>query len=158
MGALTRTVNHRSAYLLGKFNSPIKSFWQDVRKNVFIISATTALVWLSISPLLQSFFHAETILPFILFTPVWVISALAAVDGGFLNGNLKFSTLALIVLVESVSKFLITIMLVNFGLQDWIYAAIPMSMSLSFFVGWVSAAKIAPKKMVKKPVKKVVKR
>ena len=37
-GALARTVTHRSAFLLGKYETPAKIFWSHIRKKTIIIS------------------------------------------------------------------------------------------------------------------------
>lgn len=142
MGALGRTVTHRSAYLFGQFDTPIKSFWKATRHKAYYWALGISVVWLAITPLLMNFFHTDSIVPFILFTPVWIIGTLSSVDGGFLGGNLKFTTIALISLVESTSKLLFSLLFVEAGLTHFVYAAVPLSMALAFLVGWYLANRI----------------
>jgi len=89
--AIGRTVTHKSAWLYGKYGHPVKEFWARVRRRSVAISLGLALLWLLSIPLLMELFKADSPIPFVLFTPVWVVGLAAAADGGFLSGNLKFA-------------------------------------------------------------------
>lgn len=141
-GAISRTVTHHSAYLLGKYENPVKEFWVYNRKKVLKLFIIIAFVWLILTPILLNIFQTEKIFPFFIFTPVWIIGALAAVDSGFLRGTLKFSILAVITIIEAAAKLFLTVVLVSFGKTDWIYTALPLSMLVSFFIGWLSVKKV----------------
>jgi cellulose synthase/poly-beta-1,6-N-acetylglucosamine synthase-like glycosyltransferase/glycosyltransferase involved in cell wall biosynthesis/O-antigen/teichoic acid export membrane protein len=138
MSALSRTVTHKSAYLLGQYDRPIKEFWYFIRNKSYLYALLCAGVWLGFSPLLAYFFHTNLV-PFIIFAPVWVIGTLAAVDSGFLGGNLQFKTTAIIAISEASSKLLFSILLVQLGLVNYVYAAIPLAMLVSFTIGWLTA-------------------
>lgn len=140
LGALSRSVTHKSAYLLGEYRSPIKDFWRIIRKKSIVWALGMSLVWLLIIPGLKIFFKTSDTLPFLLFTPVWFVGTLAAIDSGFLGGNLNFSVLAVILVTEAATKLLFTFLLVSRGFGSYVYAAIPLSMSVSFIVGWIAAA------------------
>lgn len=146
-----RTVTYKSAYLSGKFETPVKIFWARIRKHLVWISLTALLFWLISVPFLAPLFKMDDITPFLLFAPVWVFVLVGAVDNGFLTGNLKFAVLALTGIIEAVSKFAFTYLFVSLGLYSWIYAALPLSMALSFFIGWFVIVKIKSK-----PIKKEV--
>lgn len=137
--AFGRTVTHKSAYFYGKYHIPIKKFWSSVRQKSLKIAIIVAGSWLIISPVLQVYFRTENLIPFILFTPVWIIGTLAAVDNGFLGGNLNFKNLALISLTEATSKLCISYFIVQFGFPQFAYVAIPLSMILAFLFGWRTA-------------------
>jgi len=79
-------------------------------------------------------------LPFLLFTPVWFIGTLGSIDGGFLGGNLKFGTLAMMVVLEALFKLMFTVVFVQSGLSTYVYAAVPLSMLISFAIGWLTAS------------------
>ena len=102
--SLSRSITHKSAFLLGQYNAPITSFWRKYRGINYWISLITAIIWLAITPILQNFFHADSLIPFIMFTPVWVIGTVSAVDRGFLTGNLLFVSLAIAGVSEAVAK------------------------------------------------------
>ncbi len=137
--ALSRTVTYRSAYLLGKHQVTVKRFWQSLRKRIFPVSILLTLVWLVLSPVLAQIFHSNSVLPFLIFSPVWILSLLTAVDGGFLYGYQKFGLMALSSVLEAVFKLLITMVFVHLNLPEYIYASIPLSMLVSFMVVWFVA-------------------
>jgi cellulose synthase/poly-beta-1,6-N-acetylglucosamine synthase-like glycosyltransferase/glycosyltransferase involved in cell wall biosynthesis/O-antigen/teichoic acid export membrane protein len=141
IGALGRAVTHRSAYLLGKYNAPIKLFWSSMRKRGFRASLIIAAIWIGLIPFLMLFFNTHDPIPFLLFTPVWTIGILTSIDSGFITGNLSFKILGLLGIVETISRLILTIALVELGLGRFIYAAIPLSMSITLTVGWLQARK-----------------
>lgn len=142
LGALSQTINHRSAYLLGKFESPVKEFWRFIRRRALYLSSVVAVIWIILTPILQQFFQVDSPAPFLLFTPVWIIGILASVDGGFLGGNLKFTTLAVLIITEATFKLFFSILFVKLGFSSFVYAAVPISMTFSFIFGWWQARKI----------------
>jgi len=148
MGALSRAVTYKSALLFGKYDTAIQDFWRIIRKKSYILALGIAAVWLALLPSLQLFFHIDSIIPLLLFTPVWVIGTLASVDGGFLGGNLRFGTLAVLVVAEALSKLVFSIAFVEYGLVEYVYAAIPLSMTVSFAIGWWSAVNTRGKPIV----------
>jgi glycosyltransferase involved in cell wall biosynthesis/O-antigen/teichoic acid export membrane protein len=148
MGALSRAVTYKSALLFGKYETPIQDFWRIIRKKSYILALGVGAVWLALVPSLQFYFHIDSIIPLLLFTPVWVIGTLASVDGGFLGGNLKFGTLAVLVIAEALSKLVFSVLLVEKGLGAYVYAAIPLSMTVSFAIGWWRAFKTRGKAVV----------
>jgi len=145
LGALQRTVVHRSAYLLGNYKTPIKEFWLSVRGSSVNLSLMGAGLWLISIPLLVKFFQAETLLPFVLFSPVWIIGTVYMVDRGFLSGSLKFVTLAVLVIAESLSRLLISVALVELGLAQWVYAAVPVSLLIAFLISGFAIRRIKVK-------------
>jgi cellulose synthase/poly-beta-1,6-N-acetylglucosamine synthase-like glycosyltransferase/glycosyltransferase involved in cell wall biosynthesis/O-antigen/teichoic acid export membrane protein len=134
--AIGRSVTHKTAYLYGEHKSAVKEFWLYVRKNSYKIAFGFSLVWLAATPLLKNFFHTPDSLPFIMFAPVWVIGILASIDAGYLSGNLRFTSVAILAVAEALSKLLFSIMFVAFGIHDFVYAAIPLSMGFAFLVQW----------------------
>ncbi len=142
MGALGKTVTHRSAFLLGKYEIPLKQFWSHVRLRAIIAGTITTLIWLALTPILAILFKSPSYGPFLLFAPVWFIGATAAVDSGFLSGNLKFTVLAILVVVESLVKFLVAFAFVESGNSQLVYAATPIAMAIAFLVGWFFVSQI----------------
>lgn len=142
IGALGKTVSHRSAYLLGKYETSSKQFWSHIRKRAILVSLAITALWLAASPALGSFFNAKSFEPFIIFAPVWFIGLVSTVDSGFLTGNLKFKILALLVICESFLKFLFSMLLVEFGYTRFVYAAIPISLAIVLLIGWTFARSI----------------
>ena len=136
LGAFTKTITYRSAYLFGKYDGLIKDYWVYMRKQSLKVSLIVAGLWTISIPLLAQFFHAESLIPFILFTPVWLIGFMSSVDSGFLTGNLKFAILALSMIVESLSKLGLSWVFVTLRLTPWVYAAVPASITLAFLVDW----------------------
>jgi len=151
MGALGKTVTHRTAFLLGKYEIPVKQFWSHIRLRAIIAGTIATLVWLAVTPLLAIFFKSASYGPFLLFAPVWFIGATAAVDSGFLSGNLKFKVLAILIIVESIVKFLAAFAFVESGNSHLVYAATPIAMATSFLVGWFFATRIKQERKIIDP-------
>lgn len=141
IGALGKTVSYRSAYLLGKHGSSIKQFWSFIRNRAFIVSLGFLLAWLLLTPFLSRVFQTNGILPLLLYSPGWLIFTLAAVDNGYLSGSHRFKVLGLLAIVEAVSKLLLTILVVETGNINLIYAVVPVSAGLAFLMGWIAATK-----------------
>src|SRR5579872_3543206 len=88
--SLSRTITYKTAFFLGKYDTPIKNFWRYVRRSSIIVSIVATVIWLASAPFLAKFFHSQSILPFILFAPAIAFGTVSAVDSAFLSGNLKF--------------------------------------------------------------------
>lgn len=142
MGALSRAMTHKSAYLLGQYDTPITEFWKLIRRKSYLLSFIAAVLWLALIPILMSFFHTPSPWPFLLFTPVWIIGTLSAVDGGFLSGNLMFISLAVAAILEPFIKLTLAVLFVETGFHTLVFASIPLSMLASFGVTYFFASKI----------------
>lgn len=147
LSALGRTVTYRTGYLFGKYKTPIKDYWAKIRGQSIKFSAALALLWLVLTPFLASVFKSDTYLPFIIFVPVWIMGFAAAVDSGFLGGNLFFIMIGVASIAEAFTKLLFSVFFVQTGHHEWVYVAIPLSMSISFIVGWLFITKLKSKKV-----------
>ena len=94
------------------------------------------------TPLLTQFFHIGSLVPLLLFTPVWFVGTVFMVDTGFLMGMHRFALVATGNTVEAVTKFLLTLMFVSGGYSQYLYAAIPLSMTLAFTLAWLFTQKL----------------
>ncbi len=142
IGGISKTITHRSAYLLGQYGEPARAFWAYTRRHAISVAALVTLVWLALSPALAGLFKSQSVEPFILFAPVWFVGIIAAIDGGFLSGNLKFKVMAFILVGEAIVKFILTWVFVELGYTRYVYAAIPGSIIATFLIGWFYASRI----------------
>lgn len=138
IGALGRTITHRSAYLLGKFTTPVRLYWEKWQRPVVALAIITTLSWYLITPFLAQFFHFNDLTPFILYSPIWVFGLRVAVNNGYLGGTLQFGLLAILVLVDAVVKLALAVFFVQFGFTDLIYATVPVSLAITALVGTVA--------------------
>lgn len=130
-GALSLTVTHQSAYYLGRYKEVAKHFWEKVFNKSFSFSLIIAGLWLIVSPFLADFFNTESITPFLIFAPIWIVGLLSAVNNGFLSGNLKFIALGVFIFVEALTKLVVAVIAVESGFTQLIYAALPISITVS---------------------------
>lgn len=142
ISSLSRTVTHRSAYLLGKYGSSMKQFWTHTRSRALVVSAVTTVVWLLLTPLLATFFKAPNWDAFILFAPAWLITTLFAVDDGYLTGSLKFKLVSVLVVLEAAAKLAFTFLFVGLGYSRFVYAAIPLSTFVALLIAWRFASSL----------------
>lgn len=148
LSSLSRTITHRSAYLLGKYNTAVVSFWMNLRKKSIKISYIFTFVWILATPYLMHLFQTDQYLPFLIFAPTWIVGFAGSVDGGFLYGNMKFTASGITVIAESTLKLLLSILIVSLGFDNWVYLAIPLSMFSSFVINWHFAKGIKQNKDV----------
>jgi hypothetical protein len=134
VGALAGTVSYRTAYLIGKFGGTAQKFWSMVRSHALFTSFVVTSIWMALSPFFVMIFDGTTLLPFILSAPIWIMTFAAAVDRGFLISNFKFGVLAFVVSSEAILKYVFAYLFVEYGLHEYVYAAIPLSMLLPFFI------------------------
>ncbi|HZE86813.1 MAG TPA: hypothetical protein VE090_01265 [Methylomirabilota bacterium] len=137
-GPLSLTVNYRSGYLIGKFNNNAGyQFWKHIRRYAIYYGIALSLLWLVLSPLLNSFFKTESLLLFLSFTAIIVSGFAAGVDKGFLSARLLFVPLALVVLAEPIIKILAAFLLTWMHLLPFMYLTIPFSFFTAFLFGWI---------------------
>lgn len=140
-----RTMTHTSAYLLGKYGAPIKAVWFQNRAQAARVAFGITLGWLLCAPLLAHFFHVDSLMPFILFAPVWMFGTLGAVDSGFLGGSLLFGWLSVISVLESLAKIVAAVGLITLGMHQYVYSALAISMGLSMFLSWATVRRVHKK-------------
>ena len=145
LSSYSRTITHQAASYLGKYGTPVKKLWSVLRRQALLPSILAVAAWLAAIPFLAEYFKADTLLPFILISPLWALGIFAAVDSGFLNGSLRFYPLAIMTIAEVVGKFIITVVLVQTNLTQWVYFAYPASSLFSFLIGWWAALHIKTK-------------
>lgn len=138
LGTYARAVTHKSALLYGKYDSPVKKLWKTLRSHLFWYAVVPSCVWLLCTPFLASYFNTDSILPFLIITPIWGLGLYNAVDGGFLSGSHAFEKLSVMIILESGIKLILTIIFISLNQEILVYAAIPISMLASFFYGWLS--------------------
>ena len=140
-GSFGKTVVYKTAYLLGKFKHPTDDFLIKVEKWGWMLSLTLTLFWLSFTPLMAIYFNAD-ILPFLLFAPALSISAISSVYSGYLWGVMNFGVVAILVFVEALTKLIFSIGLVELGLENLVYAAIPISSIVAFIISMIFVKRI----------------
>lgn len=140
--ALSRTVAHRTAFFLGKYDAVISGFWRLTRKKAIVASLGVTALWLALSPFLASYFQESSLLPFIVFAPIWIIGTASAVDEGFISGNQKFEMIGFLFATEAMARLVYTWLLINFGFEKYVYNAIPASILTSFLIGWIYARRL----------------
>lgn len=138
LGALTRTMTHQSAFGLGKYHHVAFAFWSKIRRVVIWISVSVSILWVILLPVMNAYFKIDTSTPLMLYTPTLLLSALLAVDSGFLQGALKFGHLAFFVVLEALMKLLFAWLAVEMGYPEWVYFSIPASMVVAWLgIYWV---------------------
>jgi glycosyltransferase involved in cell wall biosynthesis/cellulose synthase/poly-beta-1,6-N-acetylglucosamine synthase-like glycosyltransferase/O-antigen/teichoic acid export membrane protein len=135
-------VTQTSAYHFGKEKVEPKYLWRKYRKWSLVAAIFFSFAWIISIPLLRNVFKSDSLVPFIIFTPVWIIGLLAAVDGGFLTGSHRFKIASVLGLTEAVSKFVLTVLFVTLNQRESVYFALPLSMLISFIFGWYFSQKI----------------
>ncbi len=150
-GGIFQTMSHQTAYLSGKHKKLIGNLWTKVRPKVFFASIVFFLLWLMLIPVMPNFFNSATFVPFIVFSPIWVVLFLNSVDSGFIQGSGKYHYLAVIFSLEAFSKLALSFLLVNSDLREWVYAALPLSTFVNLAIGWKLAGRVSKNNQLTKP-------
>ncbi len=129
-------VTQTSAFHFGKEKKHPKYIWRNYSKWAFNTAILFSLAWILAIPYLRTVFKSDSIIPFIIFTPVWIIGLLGSVNGGFLTGSHQFKITSVLGITEAVSKFLLTVLFVTLNQKQNIYFALPLSMIISTIFGW----------------------
>ncbi len=134
-GALSSSINHRTAYLNGKYNHEAGAlFTKHVRKIGYVVGIGLVLAWLVFTPLTAKLFQIDNLFSLFLFSPIFLVGLVAYINRGFLQGNLYFLSVALVVLSEALFKLLVAAALVFLGHQELVYLSLPASLLAAFGV------------------------
>src|SRR3990167_4933468 len=134
-GALGSTVNHRTAYLGAVAgdggNGRVSSFLRSVRRRGFFVAVAAGFVWSAAVPVLTTFFQLPDPVILFSFTPVLVIGLLGAINKGYLHGSFAFYFVAILYLVEAAAKLTFGVAFAEFGLAEYVYLSVPVSVTLA---------------------------
>ena|GEM_PF-2286596 len=132
-GAVNKTVMFKTAYLYGKHNRIIKSFWELILKYSFFFGVVITVLWYLSIPFLSRFFSAS-VLSLLLSAPIWLLTIIIVVNDGFLTGAHKFFIIAGMAISEAAIKLIATILFVQLGHADLVYLAFPISLLSTFVI------------------------
>ncbi len=138
LAAMSATISRMSGYLLGggqsgKAKSYALSFIRITVNYLLLIT----LVWLILTPRMSQYFHVESTLPFLLFSPVWIIEVVSMNISGYLRGTLAFGRVATVVVASSLIKLLTAWAFVALGMQSLVLASISLGVSAELFLNWL---------------------
>lgn len=135
--ALTATVNHTSAFLAGKEKKIAGiGFLQRIQRKTIIITLTVTALWIIAIPFMAEFFQVESLYPLLWFSPIIFFSAAKSNNRGFLQGNMFFSAVGIILLSESLSKLVAAYAIITLGYPSLTYLSITFSSLISFICAY----------------------
>lgn len=133
--SIMETINYRTAFLEGKYaRSYSYHFYQRIRNYAVYIGIIATVIWILLTPSLKNFFHTQSVYPFLIFAPVWLIGFMYFTNKGYLSGRLFFGLLSVLLLVEPIFRLISAFALVQSGYSTVAYAAIPLSITLTFLL------------------------
>jgi len=138
LSSYSRTITHKSAYLLGKYGSPVADLWVRLRSGALLPTLIITGLWLVATPFMGQFFQTDRLVPFLLVTPIWAIGVASAIDSGYLSGNHRFGVLGIMTIAEVLAKFASAVFFTVTGKTDLLYLSIPISALVSFGIGWIA--------------------
>ena len=132
IGGFGSAMNHKTAHLVasGEKEKSVVFLKSSVKRGLGVAFGIS-IVWLLATPFLSSFFHITDPAVLILFMPAISFAVVAAAYQGYMNGNLYFSLVAAIFLIESGVKLFTAVVLVSLRLNAWVFLAIPVSVIIS---------------------------
>jgi glycosyltransferase XagB len=141
LGALSVTINHHVAHLLGKHNATsAQNVWKRLTMHGAVIGIVFTILWLLCIPFLSSFLHFDTLVPLFTFTPLIVIGIQSAISSGYLGGRLFFAATGASAFTESLVRFAMTVLLGETNPQ-FIYLSLPISIAVGTGITFWFASK-----------------
>lgn len=135
--ALSNVVTYKIAYFIGsKKSAKTKGYLKNINSYLITKTLLVTLFWTALIPVLEKFFHVDSVWPFLIFSPVWIIGIYSSTISGYLKGKLAFAKGASLLIIESLSRLVLAVLLVNFNLSAWVYISIPLSMLTSLLLAW----------------------
>lgn len=127
--ALSATLNFHTSGLHASNNHDHADhcFRFFLKKSVLYATVVT-LLWLAISPLVQTFFNVPTIWPLLAFAPVMLLSVVAYATTGFLQGSFRFKAAAAVIISEPIFKLVVGLIVAMIGLGTVAYISVPASL------------------------------
>lgn len=136
--ALTVTVNHKIAYLVGeKGRTGANIFFQYLMGKGKLIGVFLFIAWVLAIPVISDFFKLTNYGLGIIFSFVPLLGVIAAVYRGYFQGVSSFRLLALTVVAEPLIKTAVAFVLIALNLANWVMIALPVSLAASLFLLWV---------------------
>ncbi len=132
-GALSATLNHRVAYLNGRYHHEAGiSFLRAVRAKALMVSLVLMLLWIALAWFISSWFQVQSVASVILFSPIFLFGLVSAANRGYLQGNFFFLSVGLILILEALTKLVFAAGFVFLDLKQFVYLSIPISLLASF--------------------------
>ncbi|NTW45461.1 MAG: glycosyltransferase [Candidatus Moranbacteria bacterium] len=144
IGAFSTSINHRVAYFIGRGERSAPAFFGMMRMYAVRVALLVVVSWLMLVPVLSTFFHVDSTIVLALFAPTFLFGVLASGNAGYLQGSFRFSAAAAVIVVEALSKLVIAFVLSAIGFPSFAFAAIPASIAVSAFVGYLFVRRDAP--------------
>lgn len=133
INALGGTTTRKVAYLNGKDGIKASNdFFVYISKFIFKPTIILCILWILLTPALMSFFHMNSYLPIILFSPAIYFGTYSFVNRSFLQGRLFFVAVSITILVENFSRLIFALMFVITGYSQFTYLSIPLSIFCAF--------------------------
>ena len=126
--ALGGVITKRTAYLSGKYSQSVaKTYFNKVNAVAIKLGIILTILWILVTPFLAAYFHINTILPFLLFTPVWLLGIMVINIKSYIEGTLSFAKSAVGLAIGSLGKLVLTLLLIEQGLPQLVLIAIPFA-------------------------------
>jgi len=141
INALYITVTHRIAFLTSSANNQESlHFLQGTNKRNLFISIFISICFLIAIPFTDRFFQIHNYLVTFLFTPMITFGIITAINKGFLQGIFNFKSVAIIIVIEALSKLIIAYLLVHIKMNAWTFLSLPLSAGAAFLLSFLFVA------------------
>lgn len=135
VSSVSTTVTHTVSYLEGVGLGKGSSFFRKKWLSIFIPSLVSSIAWILVVPVIGHFLNVSQYSIIISFAPAIFFGALSAYNAGYLQGTWSFGQLAFVALFEAISKLVIVFLFINWGFNEFVALAIPVSI----FFGWAGS-------------------
>ena len=146
LNALSFLMTNRTAYLEKHEGAgTLPEFYHFFTKRTLQISLATGIIWLLLTPVLVYFFHIHDWLSILMISPLIVAAAILSTNRGFLQGRMFFTEASIVLVTESVARFIYVYFLVREGLGAFSYWSIPAAIITALVVSYIFTRRHVPK-------------
>jgi glycosyltransferase involved in cell wall biosynthesis/O-antigen/teichoic acid export membrane protein len=140
--ALSTTINQQAATLYAKLNqSSIRAFWEYHTNRYILYSIGFSILWVISFPLLNSFFRFHSYFPLLVFTPIFILGGLTAINQGYLRGKLAFQLVAVTTVAQPLARLITAVLFGESALDHFAYFAIPIGFFVACLISYHLSSK-----------------
>lgn len=151
-GALSTTVTHSVSYLEGQNTGMGATFYRKKWGGVFAVGILGSLIWIEAIPTISAFFQVSNTIVLV-FTIAILFGTLDFFNKGYLSGTFSFGLVAIVILLEVITKLGILIALVQNNMHEYAVVAIPASIACVWIFSSIAALSVYRKAPKIKPEK-----
>lgn len=131
-GSLSTTITHVVSFLDGGKSGQGTGFYFKTKMKLFTPTLIISIIWMLLVPVIANLLNISGYLIIASFGPAIFFGILSSFNSGYLQGMFAFGTLALLAVIEALSKLIIAVVLVQVNFAEYAVLAVPASILIAW--------------------------